>query len=828
TQGSFIPGIEPTLPADGRLLLFHIGNRIHYTYNANPLNLEGWSGVKSLHLLYSDRNVDLAGVTLGERYPLASRPLKDGFGQTIEYTYSGAYPWISLDGTELFHTAVTATDGATRSGVSVIGRWTNWTLRHIDGPINPTLVGSPANNTLRLFYSSPGQTPGMWPIYPKSGAPIPLTRNTPVYPLFGSNTSDYNEVSFEDFVDGNYRLFFRMNELLTSGYPNTLRTPDTSGSFNTGELEGGAVFPFGVQNRPDGTNTSNENVGAYGRAIYFPASGVVRVRNTNAQGPGLANLGNNLSFQFWVKRLVDLPNATRLFHREDTISIGVDANQKIFARLWTTRGQLNFIGKGPALNPGKWHHVACVVTATTFKIFVDGKIVFSETGTFELAQSHFDLLIGPGSTPSQQPSTTPILVMDEVTLSVVERSEEEIARAAHVDPVLIEQSPGAIQAQLPLGLDYRDLRLPSDNVSSRAVVEIGRRLFNDVRFSSNRQVSCATCHDAGRDFTDGLPKGKGVSGRILDRNTPNVLNRAFSTRQMLDGRAASLESQAVLPLSHPDEMGFTLAQALSEVNADSSYKSQFRSAFGVDTVEADQFTRAIAGFQRAQMTGNSKVDQYEAGQLGALSLSQIRGRNLFHGKARCVACHSGSNYSDESFHNIGLGDTDPGRERVTGRAQDRGSFKTPSLRNLVRTAPYFHNGHALTLAAVVEHYVSGGNALIVNGQDVRDTEMRKLDLSTGEQEDLVSFLTALNGEVTEIYLGTDPSNQNPVPVTTTTTQPTLGDLRLLSGSAPTTVYQGEEFEVRCNYTRPAGCAYAMLDGNQGCRYIRGESNAQIF
>jgi cytochrome c peroxidase len=232
--------------------------------------------------------------------------------------------------------------------------------------------------------------------------------------------------------------------------------------------------------------------------------------------------------------------------------------------------------------------------------------------------------------------------------------------------------------------------------------------------------------------------GLGIDDTVLGRATPTIFNRAMSTAQFWDGRSRTVEAQALSPIGSPPEMDLPLDEAIARLASSPGYVELFQAAFGRGP-DRGAVANAIAQFERSQLAGDSAVDRFENGEVDALTGAEQRGRVLFHGKARCVACHSGSNYTDEGFHDIGLIEhTDAGRFYVSGgRAKFMQAFKTPSLRNIAVTGPYFHNGAAETLEAVVELYSDGPS-----GQ-THDPESRPLGLTASEQADLVAFLGAL-------------------------------------------------------------------------------------
>lgn len=297
--------------------------------------------------------------------------------------------------------------------------------------------------------------------------------------------------------------------------------------------------------------------------------------------------------------------------------------------------------------------------------------------------------------------------------------------------------------EVPLGLDAPSV--PADNPVTDAKVALGKLLYFDTALSKDRTVSCATCHDPAKGWTDQAPVSTGIKGQKGGRSAPTVLNSAYYEVQFWDGRAASLEDQAKGPIENPIEMGFTHAGAVERLSASKGYRKLFEEAFGDDEVTIDRVAQAIASFERTVLTGNSPYDRYEAGDKKAMPEAAVRGMALYFGKANCSVCHSGKNFSDSAFHNIGVGmraeKPDLGRYDRTKNDADKGAFRTPTLRNLKDTAPYMHDGSQKTLAEVVEFYNIGGHK-----NEWLSKDMRPLGLSAAEQKDLIAFLDALNGD----------------------------------------------------------------------------------
>jgi cytochrome c peroxidase len=309
----------------------------------------------------------------------------------------------------------------------------------------------------------------------------------------------------------------------------------------------------------------------------------------------------------------------------------------------------------------------------------------------------------------------------------------------------LSEEPNLALGQLP------PVRIPSHNLQYDAKVELGKLLFFDPRLSKNNSVSCAFCHVPAAGFADPRQFSLGVGGKQGGRNAPPVLNAAYSHVQFWDGRASSLEEQALGPIQNPIEMAETLKGVVKKLSKIKGYQARFRAVFGQD-VSPDGIAKAIAAFERTLISTNSPFDKFMAGDKGALSAGAQRGLELFQGKARCVLCHNGPNFTDGKFHNLGVPQVGPlkedlGRYNVTKRDADRGAFKTPSLRSVALTAPYMHTGGFKTLEEVIEFYNKGGEA--VPG---KDAFMSQLNLAEQEKKDLVDFLNSLTGDLTSMAL----------------------------------------------------------------------------
>jgi cytochrome c peroxidase len=333
-------------------------------------------------------------------------------------------------------------------------------------------------------------------------------------------------------------------------------------------------------------------------------------------------------------------------------------------------------------------------------------------------------------------------------------------------------------AESPLGLP--PVPVPSDNPQTPEKIALGKRLFEDKRFSADGTVSCATCHDPQKAFTDGLPTSEGIRKLKGTRNAPTVVNAAYYESQFWDGRRASLEEQAKDPLVNPIEHGLpSHAPLLETIRGDGSYPSQFRGVFGVtpQQITMDHVAKAIASFERTLVFGDSPFDRYLfGGDKTALSESAIRGLEIYRTKGRCQDCHTigqtNATFTDNKFHNIGVGfkrlgsratqianafrkakqegkDIDKailgdqeiselGRFVVTLRPSDIGGFKTPTLRDIAVTAPYMHDGSLQTLEEVIEIYNKGGES-----NPFLDSGIRPLSLTDQEKADLVALMKSM-------------------------------------------------------------------------------------
>jgi len=305
-----------------------------------------------------------------------------------------------------------------------------------------------------------------------------------------------------------------------------------------------------------------------------------------------------------------------------------------------------------------------------------------------------------------------------------------------------EEVDGPFILEVPAGLPMPPV--PEENPLTVASVSLGKALFFDPRLSRDGTISCATCHHPDRAFSDTVALSLGIEGRTGFRNSPTLGNVAYHPNFFRDGGVPTLERQVIAPVSDVAEMDHSLEGAAEAVADDQRYQRLSQLAYGR---ELDPFviTRALASYERTLLSGWSRFDRYfYQGQSTALTESEVRGWELFRsGTLNCTACHSGFDFSDHSFQNIGQYEdyTDPGRERISLDPADNGKFKVPTLRNIALTGPYMHDGAMATLEEVVDHFASGGMA-----HPNKSPLIPSFALTAAEKADLIAFLHALTDE----------------------------------------------------------------------------------
>ena len=299
--------------------------------------------------------------------------------------------------------------------------------------------------------------------------------------------------------------------------------------------------------------------------------------------------------------------------------------------------------------------------------------------------------------------------------------------------------------EIPLGLDLY-LPVPEDNPLTSEKVELGRTLFSDPILSRDKRLACAGCHEPERAFTDGRTVSRGVFGRQGTRHVPTLINRGYGRAFFWDGRISSLEEQVLQPIQDQKEMDMTLKDVVERLRRHQEYTELFQAAFGRIPTHVD-LANALASYVRTILSGDAPIDHYMNGERDALSAQARDGLRIFRGRGNCTACHVGPTFTDERFHNTGVawqdGELlDQGRYMVTGKEEDRGAFKVPTLCEVARTAPYMHDGSLATLEDVVDFYDRGGNP-----NPYQDAQLRRLHFTPTEKQALITFLHALSGRV---------------------------------------------------------------------------------
>ncbi len=298
----------------------------------------------------------------------------------------------------------------------------------------------------------------------------------------------------------------------------------------------------------------------------------------------------------------------------------------------------------------------------------------------------------------------------------------------------------------------KTIPFPAENPYTYEKATLGKMLFFDARLSRDNNLSCASCHNPSFGWQVPFAKAIGAGGKPLGRKSPTTINHAWGKSFFWDGRAATLEEQARGPIEAAVEMDLPMAVAVKRLGAIEGYKQAFSRAFPKEGLTQDTILKAIATFERTTVTGDTPFDRWVRGDVRALSEAAARGFALFNGKGACAACHTGWNFTDGKFHDIGLASKDPGRGKVTGKAEDMLAKRTPSLREIVPRAPYMHDGSLPSLESVVAHYITGGV-----DRPTRSSLMRRVALSGEDLADLVAFMNTLTSNATTVALPNLPA-----------------------------------------------------------------------
>lgn len=363
----------------------------------------------------------------------------------------------------------------------------------------------------------------------------------------------------------------------------------------------------------------------------------------------------------------------------------------------------------------------------------------------------------PATEPTAEPAAEPVAEsMTEPAAKPQAEPKAEPAAKPTAEPVTKpaaesqpkpQAEPAAAKVELPkIPLGLPPLMIPAGNPMTPEKVELGKMLYFDKRISKDGTISCATCHNPKEGWTERKDTSVGIHEQKGTRNSPTVLNAAYAAAQFWDGRAATLEEQALGPVENPIEMGNSMESVVAELAKIPEYQERFQKVFGAG-VTKEGFAMAIAAFERTVLSGNSPYDRYKNGDEQALTEAQKRGLDLFEGTG-CADCHTPPLFSSYQYRNAGVGidqkNADLGRQVVTGKESDKGRFRIPSLRDVADTAPYFHDGSAKTLEDAVALMAAGGKDnpnLAPELEAIRDAKLTEQD-----RKDLVAFLQALSGE----------------------------------------------------------------------------------
>ncbi|MBT3784721.1 hypothetical protein HOF92_07065 [bacterium] len=300
-----------------------------------------------------------------------------------------------------------------------------------------------------------------------------------------------------------------------------------------------------------------------------------------------------------------------------------------------------------------------------------------------------------------------------------------------------------LEAHEKLGTpDPYEIEYPDDQEPSDELVHLGKLLFFDTRLSKDRTVSCVSCHQPALGFGDGLGKRPGLSGSLLKRNSPHLYNLAWNFVFFWDGQSASLEEQVLAPIQDANEMNMNLDKLISRITLVPGYPGLFKKAFGDEGVSKQRIASSLASFVRSIQSTNSAFDRFLAGDSKAMTAEALQGKELFEGKAQCITCHDGPNFTDNSFHHLGIEDGDQGRGAVVKDSTLNGAFKTPGLRNTILTSPYMHDGSLGTLEEVLDFYNKGGGP-----SPAKSPLVRPLGLTRTEILSILAFLGSLTDPV---------------------------------------------------------------------------------
>jgi cytochrome c peroxidase len=501
--------------------------------------------------------------------------------------------------------------------------------------------------------------------------------------------------------------------------------------------------------------------------LFFRPGGKITVRPTGLDAP-LDAERRDLSLSFALmpmagvyEKIENNNTSVRLLGKNGQWTFLLNKRGRLEIQFQMQRGRIQ-LEVPQALAEQRWHHISASVNASveqkaTFRVYLNGALV-----VFVRGESEDDLLLG-GHEPlvignELSFAGDALVQLDSVRISDGILDPTEVRREAFVRmPATHFAAPNPLPSALgsiPIGLDPRSGHVPRElapwiggplESSLPSLVQLGDRLFDSVLLSTNsrrnpsQDKACSSCHQKSKGLSDGLRVAEGRTG-LLSRNSSSVLNRLWGTEQFWDGSARSLVEQATMPITNVEELDGNPKEVLAALQ-ESNMRGLFERAFGLTPKESLQMRQVALALAAYQLTLVSNASFADSVQINGSDSKIQRGRELFFGKARCFGCHSGTTLSDESFHVTGVGGADLGRSRVTDRVRDRRAFKTPTLRGIEQSAPYFHDGRAGTLADVILFYDKGGGDVPSNA--VKDVDLFPLHLTPQERVDLEAFLRGL-------------------------------------------------------------------------------------
>lgn len=779
------------------------GGEVLYVYNANQHSSTGWSTPTSIIDMYYRHGPGSPGgeTRLGdhlfsEHFAFAAQPVRQYNGETTTAggVLKGSYPWVSLRGSEIFFMARNSFHGGNRSGATMVGYRTGGQLWHMDGDIN-NARGNPTdaynhfaatnagqyqlirnayearqfpgtNNAMgrntwnNLFFRPLGEYPSSWSAVAEvTNAPVPLNPFPESYGLWLTGDR-YYEIPFplypQDLV-----AFYPMNEPLyhdqtllrawqkaDANSPSeeqnrryatdyvTDKTADLSSYQHTGQFVNGARYPFEHYDVKRLWATQrvlkDQSEGAVGNSVFLPQSASIVSQLTSSS---LRPVFDNQSFAvaLWFNASA-LSQVTQLLQIDDLVTLTVQ--QGSLTAEVNHDGAVDSHRTNVNLRSNHWHHVALSWSTGESDLYVDGRLVasFNNGGELLIQPQSQRLVIGPNGRGAQNlllkvdevyVYSTYLSAADVSTLAWRQRSANTSGNAFFVSSGMTRDYPGQTA-----GVDGTFRPLTGE-------ASVGEKLFNSTALSRDNTISCASCHQSGRAFTDGQRLATGIGGVTGRLNTPAIANLLMSDSYFYHGGAATLEQQSIHTILQNGEMGMVEASRIvSQLPAE--LRNELQSVYQKEPAISD-VARAISTFVKTiRITGTSHFNSSN------LTASANRGKRLFNGRANCVACHAGTNFTDNLFHNIGVVSASEGRQSVTDRQSDTDAQKTPTLRNVALTAPYFHDGSAADLAAVVRHYNNQSHRASGKRTDI---QLYPLELSESEISDIVEYLRALTGDI---------------------------------------------------------------------------------